>query len=250
MTETNSFKKIFLLNTNFIEIPVVFHIIYNADYNNIDSLKIIQELADLNRDFQLLNNDTVNIPNELRKLLGNPNIKFVLATTDPNGNKTSGIIRKKANRKSYNFKNDIFHADKIWYPKKYLNVYVGEIRNGYGNRTNYVNAYPWRNYQTDAIGLSYNWVGSSTRVLTHETGHWLGLWHINEGGCSIENDGIDDTPKQKTLTGGCPKNKFECNNGCMFMNYMDYSSCRGMFTKGQTEMIRLVLAKYRPELIN
>lgn len=118
-----------------------------------------------------------------------------------------------------------------------------------GNRTNYVNSYPWKNSKTDAIGLSYNWVGNSTKVLTHETGHWLGLWHINEGDCSDHNDGIEDTPKQISFTDGCPTRKIECTNLCMFMNYMDYSDCRSMFTIGQTEMMRLIITKYRFELI-
>ncbi len=34
----------------------------------------------------------------------------------------------------------------------------------------------------------------------------------------------------------------------MFMNYMDYSNCRTMFTIGQIEQMRLIISKYRPEL--
>lgn len=246
--DVTRFKNSFILTNETIEIPVVFHIIYNGDYNNIDSKRILAELEDLNQNFLLLN-DISNVPSEFRHLVGNSKIKFTLATIDPNGNQTNGIIRKKANRRTYNFKHHIFYADPIWNPKKYLNIYIGEIRNGRGNRTNYVNSYSWKNSLTDAIGLSYNWVGNSTRVLTHETGHWLGLWHIIEGGCSGENDGIKDTPRQITFTHGCPEKKFECNNACMFMNYMDYSNCRTMFTIGQIEQMRLIISKYRPGLI-
>lgn len=237
-----------ITNYNLIEIPVVFHVIYNGDYNNLDSQKILLELADLNRDFQLLNLDIANVPEEFEKAIGNPNIKFTIATTDPNGNTTNGIIRVKGKRNVYNFSNEIFFADPVWNPKKYLNVYIGNIRNG--KTHGYVNAWPWKNSGTDGIGLHYENVGKSSRLLTHETGHWLGLWHITEGGCSRENDEIEDTPKQKSFTNGCPTSKKECDNNNMFMNYMDYSDCRTMFTIGQCDLIRNVLQNYRPGLLN
>jgi len=233
--------------TLFVEVPVVFHVIHDEDIENITDERILTELSDLNRDFQLINTDTSNIPASLKGLVGNPNVKFKLASIDPNGNSTTGIIRKQADRNVYTFKKAIFFADKIWNPKKYLNVYIGNIRNG--KTRGYVNSYPWNNTATDAIGLYYYDVGNSTRLLTHETGHWFGLWHIIEGGCGTINDGIQDTPKQSSFTRGCPTTKSECGNDCMFPNYMDYSSCRVAFTKGQVQRVQEVILKFRPSLL-
>jgi Pregnancy-associated plasma protein-A len=230
-----------------VEVQVVFHVIHDEDNENISDERILKELSDLNRDFQLLNTDTSKIPANLKGLVGNPNIKFKLATIDPSGNPTSGIIRKKADRNVYTFKKAIFFADEIWNPKKYMNVYIGNIRNG--RTRGYVNSYPWQNMPTDAICLYYSDVGNSTRLLTHETGHWFGLWHIIEGGCGTVNDGIQDTPKQNSFTRGCPTTKAECGNDCMFPNYMDYSSCRVAFTKGQAQRIQEVILKFRPFLL-
>jgi hypothetical protein len=42
------------------------------------------------------------------------------------------------------------------------------------------------------------------RTLAHEVGHWLGLEHPFEGGCSFPNDGIHDTAPQRRRQVGCP----------------------------------------------
>jgi Pregnancy-associated plasma protein-A len=231
-----------------IEIPVVFHIIFNNAREKIDDAKIIKELEELNRDFQLLNTDTSRLPEQFKLITGNPRIKFKLAMIDPEGNHTTGIIRKPATRNVYTFSKPIFFADKIWDSKRFLNIYIGNIKNG--STRGYVNSFPWRNPQTDAIGLYYEDIGMSTRLLTHEAGHWFGLWHIVEGACSDANDGIDDTPKQHSFTRGCPSTKSECSNNCLFMNYMDYSSCRVMFTIGQAQRMNEVIAAFRPALLS
>jgi len=235
-------------STLVIEVPVVFHVIHDQDDEFVGDERIKQELADLIRDFQLLNTSELNtLPANFREVVGNADIRFKLADRDEQGNPTSGIIRTNATRNVYNFKKQIFAADKMWNPAKYMNVYIGNIRNG--KTRGYVNAYPWQNTSSDAIGLYFADIGRSTRLLTHEAGHWFGLWHITEGKCSAQNDGINDTPKQATFTNGCPTTKSECDNDCMFKNYMDYSSCRIMFTKGQVKRMHEVALKFRPTLI-
>jgi len=88
------------------------------------------------------------------------------------------------------------------------------------------------------------------KTLTHELGHWLGLYHTFQGdSCSGEGDFVDDTPPEETPTSGCPAKKDTCPGGGPdpIHNYMDYSydSCMNEFTKGQFARIKEQVKQYR-----
>jgi hypothetical protein len=88
------------------------------------------------------------------------------------------------------------------------------------------------------------------RVLTHEAGHWLGLYHPN-GFEACGTDYCDDTPPAASQHQGNPQypyNPGSCSDpsnypdGEMFMNFMDYTAepFRYMFT--QDQVIRMQTA--------
>ncbi|MCL6294865.1 M43 family zinc metalloprotease [Jejuia spongiicola] len=237
-----------------IRIPVVFHVLYRNSSMKISKESIQSEITVLNENFSASNKEIDNIvPDEIKHKIGTANIEFYLAQTDPQGNVTDGIIYRKTKRKFYSFARPIFYADPLWNPKKYMNVYVGNVRvNKFKNTSGYVD-HPriWRSPEKDAIAVSYNRMGKGNKLLTHETGHWLGLRHIFERKkkCDLVGDGIDDTPNQKTATSNCPDSKIQCGNPIYFFNFMDYSSCRVMFTIDQVDRMHNVIYKYRNELI-
>ncbi len=89
---------------------------------------------------------------------------------------------------------------------------------------------------------------------THEVGHYLGLLHTFDGGCSPPGDLIADTPDEATPTSGCPLGKDTCPTPGVdpIHNYMDYSddACYSEFTLGQGGRMCQMVNAYKPSLIS
>lgn len=258
-------------------IPVVVHVVYTNSTNNISETQINSQIEALNNHFSNLAG--ISSP------AVNTGIQFILATKDINGSTITGITRHNSslsNHKKLKESDSLMKLGITTLPMdKYLHIWVvNQILDTAGINVG-VKAYSTRpgSYFSGSEGIvcSYDWFGdysifassplnsgSTGNFLTHEVGHYLGLWHpFDKGGCTgINSNDCDslgdmccDVPAVANQNPNCGTYNTctETYNGNPFdqkENFMDYSppSCRTIFTADQTSIMQITLSKFRQGL--
>ena len=214
-----------------LQIPVVVHVIYENEQENLSDAVIKSQIDVLNEDFGRTNADTTETRAVFDTIAGKAKFQFYLATVDPQGNSTNGITRTSTTQSTFMTQDELYSGQMMesmkkpssggvapWPVKDYLNIWVCDIALngqiallGYATPPNNLPNWegsPPTDAQYDGVVIHYavfgrdaapdmgggQTVSFSGRVATHETGHYFGLRHMwGDGGCS-EEDGIDDTP--------------------------------------------------------
>ena len=223
-----------------ITIPVVVHILYNTNTENISDAQVQSQIDVLNADYQKKNADTAEIPSYYRSLAANCGFRFGLALADTNGQATTGIIHKYTSNSYFTINDDIKSSatggDDGWDRDRYLNIWVGNLTGdvlGYSSVVGGAKA-------TDGVVVLYTafgTVGTATapfnlgRTAVHEVGHWLNMIHT-WGDDSCGTDLVADTPPQQGPTYGDPSGIIiTCGNtlyGNLYQDYMDFTDDIGM----------------------
>jgi len=216
-------------------VPVYVHVMADAKGNgNVTNTQISQQIAVLNKTYGGRESTAAS----------NTGFTFRLAGTDRYFNTT-------------------------WHKDKSSSTYRSQTRRGGANALNIwlvdfdpilgIATFPWdyaKQSRIDGIRVQYSTLpgGSETHfnlgeTATHEAGHWFGLYHTFQGGCTNPNDEVRDTPAQSSPTSGCPQGRNSCALAGLdpIHNYMDYSfdSCYNQFTSGQSSRMHTMFSAYR-----
>lgn len=253
-------------------IPVVVHIIQQSSANLISDARVHAQIDVLNEDFLKMNADTTSIPLEHRPFAANTKVRFCLASIDPNGCPTTGINRviDPALAIHNSADENVLKSAVQWDPFRYLNIWVPvTIEDDLLGYATFPDWMPW-NASRDGVVINGTAFGKGFgtpagsynlgRTVTHEVGHWLGLYHTFENGCAGSNqttcqtqgDLVCDTPPTSNSNFGCPSIQNTCTEfptdlNDQTMNYMDYGddACLFMFTFGQKARFDFYLANQR-----
>ena len=129
------------------EIPIVFHVVYNNDAQNLPDYVIESQVDVLNEDFRRMNANADETREEFLPFAADVEIEFVLASEDPNGNPTTGITHTYTSNSGFPYIDiwDIFTGNitldnvkksseggvDAWDTSRYLNIWVCNVEESF-----------------------------------------------------------------------------------------------------------------------
>ena len=212
-------------------IPIAFHILRDNNGNfDVTDTQIDDQVAVLNAAF------------------ANTNFQFSLASIDRTNNTTWSSGSQEAT----------FKAALAIDPTTTLNFYTGNLSGGLLGWAWFPSDWPEGSTMHGVVCL-YSSLPGGTAVPynegdtgTHEVGHYMGLYHTFQSGCSGQGDFVDDTNAEAAPRFGCPIGAVSCGSVDPVENFMDYTDddCMNHFTQGQSDRMDAQIAAFRPTLLN